>query len=112
MEQALNKIGLGMPDGFLYGINVRNTLSSISVGYQDSLSFADLPIPFACVATDLYSMTPKYWTSGNINAALRSTMAIPFYFRAVRGGGEILLDGGMRNNFLWTSPRQWERTSS
>lgn len=99
MEQALNKIGLGMPDGFLYGINVRNTLSSISVGYQDSLSFADLPIPFACVATDLYSMTPKYWTSGNINAALRSTMTIPFYFRAVRGGGEILLDGGMRNNF-------------
>lgn len=99
MEQALNKIGIGMPDGFLYGINVRNTLSSISVGYQDSLSFADLPIPFACVATDLYSMTPKYWTSGNINAALRSTMAIPFYFRAVRGDGEVLLDGGMRNNF-------------
>jgi NTE family protein len=26
-------------------------------------------------------------------------MAIPFYFRAVRGGKEVLLDGGMRNNF-------------
>lgn len=98
-NEALNKMGLGMPDGFLYGLNVRNLLSCISVGYQDSISFADLPIPFACVATDMYTMTPKYWTSGNITTALRSTMAIPFYFRAVREDGSILLDGGMRNNF-------------
>ena len=99
MNEALKKMSFGMPDGYLYGLNVRNLLSCISVGYQDSISFADLPIPFACVATDLYTMTPKYWTSGNITTALRSTMAIPFYFRAVRDDGAILLDGGMRNNF-------------
>ena len=98
-NESMARMGLGMPDGFLYGLNVRNTLSSVSVGYQDSISFADLPIPFACVATDLYAMTPKYWTSGSITDALRSTMAIPFYFRAVRQTGEVLLDGGMRNNF-------------
>ena len=99
MQEALNKIGIGMPDGFLFGLNVRNMLSSVSVGYQDSLSFADLPIPYACVATDMYTLAPKYWTEGSITSAIRSTMAIPFYFRAVRGNGEILLDGGMRNNF-------------
>ena len=99
LNESVARMGIGMPDGFLYGLNVRNMLSSISVGYQDSLSFADLPIPYACVATDLYSMTPKYWTSGHITDALRSTMAIPFYFRAVRQNGEVLLDGGMRNNF-------------
>jgi len=98
-SEALSKMGIGMPDGYLYGLNVRNLLSCISVGYQDSISFADLPIPFACVATDMYTMTPKYWTSGSITSALRSTMAIPFYFRAVREDGSILLDGGMRNNF-------------
>ena len=98
-SETLKKVGIGMPDGYLYGLNVRNLLSCISVGYQDSISFADLPIPFACVATDMYTMTPKYWTSGNITTALRSTMAIPFYFRAVRDDDEILLDGGMRNNF-------------
>ena len=99
MRDAINKIGIGMPDGYLYGLNVRNILSSVSVGYQDSISFDKLPIPYACVATDMVTMTPKYWTSGRINDALRSTMAIPFYFRAVRGEGEILLDGGMRNNY-------------
>jgi NTE family protein len=99
LQESISRMGLGLPDGVLYGLNVRNLLSSVSVGYQDSISFADLPIPYACVATDLYTLTPKYWTSGNITTALRSTMAIPFYFRAVRDHGAILLDGGMRNNF-------------
>ena len=99
LHESISRMGLGLPDGVLYGLNVRNLLSSVSVGYQDSISFADLPIPFACVATDLYTLTPKYWTSGNITTALRSTMAIPFYFRAVRDEGAVLLDGGMRNNY-------------
>ena len=99
LSETISRMGVGLPDGYLYGLNVRNMLSSVSVGYQDSISFADLPIPYACVATDLYAMTPKYWTSGSITDALRSTMAIPFYFRAVRRDGEVLLDGGMRNNF-------------
>ena len=99
LNESISRMGLGLPDGYLYGLNVRNMLSSVTVGYQDSLSFADLPIPYACVATDLYAMAPKYWTSGSITDALRSTMAIPFYFRAVRQNGEVLLDGGLRNNY-------------
>jgi len=99
LKEAVAKMGIGMPDGYLFGLNVRNMLSSVSVGYQDSISFAELPIPYACVATDMYTMTPKYWTSGSLTDAMRSTMAIPFYFRAVRTEGAVLLDGGMRNNF-------------
>ena len=98
LKEAVTKMGIGMPDGYLFGLNVRDMLSSVSVGYQDSLSFAELPIPYACVATDMYTMTPKYWTSGSLPDAMRSTMAIPFYFRAVRTEGAVLLDGGMRNN--------------
>lgn len=99
LQESISKMSLGMPDGFLYGINVRNLLSSNTVGYQDSISFADLPIPFACVATDIYTMGPKYWTSGNLITAMRSSMAIPFYFRAVRTEGAVLVDGFMQNNF-------------
>ena len=99
LQESISKMGIGMPDGFLYGINVRNLLSANTVGYQDSISFADLPIPFACVATDIYTMGPKYWTGGNIATAMRSSMAIPFYFRAVRTEGAVLVDGFMQNNF-------------
>ncbi len=97
--EMMSKIGLGMPDGVLFGFNVRNTLSSVSVGYQDSLDFARLPIPFYCVATEMYTMSEKNWTSGDFVDALRSTMAIPLYFRPVRKEGMILADGGAKNNF-------------
>ena len=97
--EMVAKAGLGMPDGFLFGFNIRNTLSSVSVGYQDSLAFDRLPIPFYCVATDMFSMSEKNWTEGSMVDAMRSTMAIPFYFRPVRTGGMILSDGGTRNNF-------------
>ena len=98
-QEMMAKIGLGLPDGFLYGFNVRNTLSSVSVGYQDSLAFDQLPVPFFCVATDMLSMNEKNWTSGNLVDAMRSTMAIPGYFRPVRKEGMVLVDGGTRNNF-------------
>ena len=97
--EVLNRIGLGLPDGFLFGFNVRNTLSAVSVGYQDSLQFDRLPIPYYCVATDMYSMEEKNWTSGRVVDAMRSTMAIPLYFRPVRIKDMILSDGGTRNNF-------------
>lgn len=97
--EVMTQVGMGLPDGYLFGYNVRNTLSSVSVGYQDSLSFERLPIPFFCVATDMYSMSEKNWTSGLLVDAMRSTMAIPFYFRPVRTQGMVLSDGGTRNNF-------------
>ena len=98
-QEVMNKIGLGLPDGFLFGYNVRNTLSSVSVGYQDSLQFDRMPIPFFCVATDMVSMKEKNWTEGHIVDAMRSTMAIPLYFRPVRIENMVLSDGGTRNNF-------------
>lgn len=97
--EVMAKVGMGMPDGFLFGYNVRNTLSSVTIGYQDSLAFDNLPIPFFCVATDMFSMSEKNWTSGSLVDAMRSTMAIPFYFRPVRTQGMVLSDGGTRNNF-------------
>ena len=98
-QEMMAKIGLGLPDGFLFGFNVRNTLSSVTVGYQDSLAFDNLPIPYFCVATDMLSLNEKNWTSGSIVDAMRSSMAIPGYFRPVRLEGMVLVDGGTRNNF-------------
>lgn len=98
-QEMIAKIGLGLPDGFLFGFNVRNTLSSVSVGYQDSLTFDKLPVPFYCVATDMLSLNEKNWTAGHVVDAMRSTMAIPGYFRPVRLEGMVLSDGGTRNNF-------------
>ena len=88
-----------LPSGLVYGLNVNNLIAGKTVGYHDSLDFADLPVPFFCVASDLVSCKAKYWTSGPLNTALRSTMSIPVLFEPVRYEDMILADGGMRNNF-------------
>ncbi len=88
-----------LPSGYANGFNVNNLLSSLTVGYHDSLAFRDLPTPFVCVATDLVSNKAKNWGAGQLKTAMRSTMSIPGLFNPVRTGGMILVDGGTRNNF-------------
>lgn len=95
-----------LPSGYVFGQNVQNIFSSLSVGYQDSLDFNDLPIPFACVATDLVSGRAKIWNEGKITTALRSTMSIPGIFAPVKIDGMVLVDGGMRDNYPTALARQ------
>lgn len=88
-----------LPSGYIFGQHVYNLINGLSVGYQDSISFSKLPIPFACVATELVSGTGKNWLSGSFSAALRSTMSIPGVFAPVKMDGMVLVDGGMRDNY-------------
>lgn len=88
-----------LPSGFVYGQNVSNLISSLTIGYQDSLDFSEFPIPFACVATDMVSGKAKVWHSGKMNDAMRSTMSIPGMFAPVRVDGMVLVDGGLRDNY-------------
>ena len=94
-----NNLASSLPSGYVYGFNINNLLSSVSVGYQDPMSFADLPIPYFCVAADMVSLKAKNWSSGSLKDAMRSTMSIPGLFKPVRYRGTILVDGGTRNNF-------------
>lgn len=88
-----------LPSGYIYGQNVSNLISSLTVGYQDSMAFRDLPVPYACVAADMVSGKSKIWHSGKINDAMRSTMSIPGIFAPVRVDGMVLVDGGIRDNY-------------
>lgn len=60
--------------------------------------FRDLPIPFACVATDLSTGQDLVLDSGNLVTAIRSSMAIPGVFTAVKRDGRTLVDGGVVRN--------------
>jgi NTE family protein len=93
------KFSKSLPSGIKYGLNIYNLMSSMTVGYQGDLDFMYLPTPFCCVASEIVTQTEKHWTSGSLITALRSTMSIPGYFRAVRADSMILADGGTKNNF-------------
>ena len=98
--EFLKKNLLGsLPSGYIYGQNVSNLISSLTIGYQDPMSFQDFPIPFVCVAADMVSGKAKIWHEGKINDAMRSTMSIPGMFAPVRVDGMVLVDGGLRDNY-------------
>lgn len=89
-----------LPSGFISGQNLYNLLNSLCVGYQDSVDFMrDLPIPFACVSYDLVSGKTMVMKEGVVPLAIRSSMAIPGVFAPVRKNDQVLVDGGLGNNF-------------
>ena len=88
-----------IPLAIVNGQNIYNLFSRLSVGYQDSLDFNRMPIPFACVAVDLIGKKEVEFHSGNFVDAIRSSMAIPGYFSPVRIGDKVLVDGGALNNY-------------
>ena len=95
-----------LPSGYIYGQNVNNLISSLTVGYQDSIDFQTLPIPYVCVAADMVTGKTKIWHSGRINDAMRSTMSIPGVFAPVKTQGMVLVDGGIRDNFPTSLARE------
>ena len=86
--------------GLIKGKNLSELFEKLCVGYTDSLNFSrDLPIPFACVATDIIKYEEYDFHSGRLPQAMRASMAIPAVFSPVRIDSCVLVDGGMRNNF-------------
>jgi NTE family protein len=90
--------GLQFPGGFNTGQEVDLILDRVALPYSELPSFNDLPIPFACVATDLVSGKPHVFHDGSLTLALRSTMSLPGIFSPVRSGDHLYADGGLLNN--------------
>ena len=86
LEFGLRK-GLQLPGGFNAGQQVDLILDRIALPYSELQSFNELPIPFACVATDLVSASEHVFRSGPLELALRSTMSLPGIFTPVRYQG-------------------------
>lgn len=61
--------------------------------------FNKLPIPFACIGTDLATGNAITMDHGNIITCIRASMAIPAVFTPVQYEGKTLVDGGIVDNF-------------
>ncbi len=59
----------------------------------------DLPIKYACVSCDLLSEREVVFSSGSIRDAVRCTVSIPGFFVPMFNEDEVLVDGGVINNF-------------
>ncbi len=86
--------------GLIKGKNLAELFQQLCTGYNDSLDFSrDLPIPFACVATNIIDNSEVDFHSGRLPQAMRSSMSIPGAFSPIRLGDQVLVDGGLKNNY-------------
>lgn len=92
--------------GMIEGRNLEKLFDRLTAGYHDSIDFNRLPIPFACVATDIVDNSEYVMRGGVLSEAMRSSMAIPGVFSPVRKDSMVLVDGGLRNNFPVDIARQ------
>ena len=79
--------------GLLKGRKFEATLRSI-IGNAE---FGDLKIPFACVATDIWSGEEVVIESGPVWEGIRASSSIPVLFSTAKREGRHLVDGGLVN---------------
>jgi NTE family protein len=61
--------------------------------------FHELPVPFLCMGTDLFTGKEVELDSGYLPMAIRASMSIPGYFTPTDYNGYYLVDGGVVNNY-------------
>lgn len=88
-----------LPQGLVSGDNIINLFNSLSVGYSNSQSFSELPIPFICIATDMISGELDVLDKGEFTKSLRASMAIPILFDPIEMNNTLYVDGGLTCNF-------------
>ncbi len=80
--------------GFIKGNKLKDFLKSNMGG---DMKFADLEIPFACVATDIDTGEEVVFHKGPVLEAVRASISLPAIFTVVRCKNRYLSDGGLVN---------------
>ncbi|MCA1803072.1 MAG: patatin-like phospholipase family protein, partial [Rhodothermaceae bacterium] len=87
-----------LPAGLVAGQHISMLLSNLTWDYHDIRDYDQLPIPFACVATDLETGEAHVMRSGTLSESIRASISIPTVFTPVRVDGRTLVDGGVVRN--------------
>lgn len=92
-EKIFSFLDASLSGGLIRGKKLERMLNK----WLKNASFNDLKIPLNVVATDLIKAEPVIFKSGSLAFAVRSSMAIPGYFKPVIWKNNVLVDGGLTN---------------
>ncbi len=90
---------LSLPQGVIKGQNILNILCGLAGSVPVDADFSNFPISFACIATNLETGKEVVLRNGFLPTAMFSSMAIPVAFQSSDHNGNLLVDGGVVNNF-------------
>lgn len=88
-----------LPSAISRGQNVFNLLSRLLIHVSDVDRFDQLPIPFFCVATNIETGEAIIMDQGSLTRSVLASGAFPSLFQPVVIDDQILIDGGVVNNY-------------
>ncbi|WP_342663239.1 patatin-like phospholipase family protein [Salinimicrobium terrae] len=94
-----DNFNISFPSALSRGQNVYNLMSKLTLHLEDQQDFSSLPIPFFAVATDIETGKEVLLDSGHLPQAISASSAIPSLFSPVVVDGQLLVDGGVVNNY-------------
>ncbi|WP_246431389.1 patatin-like phospholipase family protein [Winogradskyella flava] len=90
---------ISLPSALSRGQNVYNLLYELMLPVNEIRDFKKLPIPFFCITTNIETGESIVMENGRLAEAVTASGALPSLFQPVVLGEDILIDGGVTNNF-------------
>ena len=90
---------VSFPEGISGGQNIYNEFVRLLFHVKDIKDFNKLPIPFLCIATNIETGRPVLLDNGYLPEAIMASGTLPSLFEPSEVDGQILIDGGVVNNY-------------
>lgn len=90
---------LRFPSGLSNGQNIYNLIFRLTAHLNDIRDFSNMPIPFFAIGTNIETGEEVMLDHGSLPLAVAASAAIPSLFSPVEIEGELLVDGGVVNNY-------------
>ncbi len=88
-----------LPSALSRGQNVYGLISKLTLHVNEAEDFSKLPIPFFCIATDAETGKEVILEKGILALAVMASGALPSLFQPVMMNNQMLIDGGVVNNY-------------
>src|SRR5690606_33550648 len=95
LQLAFEEFNITMPKALSTGMYSSNLLSELLALVRYERDFSQLPIPFACVATNLVTGEGVILRGGNLTQSILASGAFPSLYTPVEINGKTLIDGGI-----------------
>ena len=94
-----NKFKISFPKAISGGQRIYNELVRLLYHVKDVNDFNNLPIPFFCIATNIETGAEVLLNKGYLPEAVMASGTFPSLFEPAEIDGQILVDGGILNNY-------------
>ncbi len=102
----ITRNAIKIPSGLINGQMIESGLNYYFWPAARISDFAELPVPFLCLATDIMTSKKVIFTHGYLPDAIRASIAIPSVFTPVKTDTAVLIDGGVLRNYAVTELRE------